>query len=94
MKDRFFKDPLVSFTGENTIPCEYTGSSDLYPKRNRNLINDEHSAEAAIKIQRFWRGFRAPATEPQKRKQNKVNNWLHITLNEPRKDRFWSWFPF
>lgn len=56
MKDRFFKSEIKSCFVENGETPDYNGSSDLYPKRNRNLINDEHSAEAAIKIQRFWRG--------------------------------------
>jgi hypothetical protein len=88
MKDSFFKDPLVSFTGENTIPCEYTGSTDLYPKRNRNLINDEHSAEAAIKIQRFWRGFRAPATGLKSLEEHNIEKIVKKDVPE----RFWSWF--
>ena len=35
--------------------CKYTGTSDMYPKKYRNLINSEHSKEAAIKIQRWWK---------------------------------------
>lgn len=78
MKDSFFKDPIVSFT---SVPCEYTGSTDLYPRKNRNLINNENFREAAIKIQRWWRGksFCNVATQLE---------------NEHRKERFWSWFPF
>lgn len=107
MKDQYFKDPLVSFAGE--VPCKYTGSTDLYPRRNRNLINNENSTEAAIKIQRIWRRGRATVRREQSEKIEKSEseqtrkqmdeltleerNQIQETLKKDVPKRFWSWFP-
>jgi hypothetical protein len=93
MKDRFFKSEIKSCFVENGEIPVYDGSSDLYPKRNRNLINDEHSAEAAIKIQRFWRG-RASAPLRRCDKMNKNQVELEKIVKKDVPERFWSWFGF
>ena len=84
MKDRFFKSEITS--SFSTMPCNYNGTTDLYPKRNRNLMNNENSTEAAIKIQRCWRsrGFRSLVTA---QKQVELEKTYIL-------ERFWSWFPF
>lgn len=90
MKDRFFKSEIKSCFVENGETPDYNGSSDLYPKRNRNLINNEHSIKAAIKIQRFWR---ATVQNEQVRKQMEQVE-VEKTLKNDVPERFWSWFPF
>ena len=82
MKDNFFKSEIKSCFLENCETPVYNGSSDLYPKRNRNLINNQMSTEAAVKIQRFWSNYII--------RQNKQE----IKQIELEKERFWSWFPF
>jgi len=84
MKDSFFKDQIVSFTGEKN--CEYTGSTDLYPRKNRNLINNENFSEAAIKIQRFWRNERS------RKQMEQLELKKIVKKNVP--ERFASWFGF
>lgn len=85
MKDSFFKSEIKSCFVENCETPVYNGSSDLYPKRNRNLINNENSTKAAIKIQRFWNSYIV--------KRNKQSEIEKLRLNV-KKERFWSWFPF
>jgi len=37
--------------------CDYNGTSDLYPRRYRNMVNQQKFTDAAVKIQRWWRKF-------------------------------------
>lgn len=85
MKDNFFKSEIKSCFAENCETPVYNGSSDLYPKRNRNLINNLKSTEAAIKIQRFWRNYIIRQNELNKQEKKQI---------QLKKERFWSWFPF
>lgn len=36
----------------------YNGTSDLYPKKARELINNDKFNDSAIEIQRWWRATR------------------------------------
>lgn len=92
MKDNYFKDPLVSFTSETTVPCEYNGSTDLYPRRNRNLINNENSTEAAIKIQRSFRNYQARKQIDELTLEKRSVELEKIVKRDVPNERFWSWF--
>ena len=54
--------------------CEYTGTSDMYPKKYRNLINNENSKKAAIKIQQWWKSSRVKTTPNNER----FTSWFGI----------------
>lgn len=58
--------------------CEFDGSSDLYPLKNKRLLNNDKYHKAAIIIQKTWRS-------KHKGLEAKSEKFF---------ERYWSWLSF